>query len=205
MAFDRLKNRFRKPQRPDQSAADHPVNVLLMGFVNHLHTVRDARVIELGTKRTSDGASTVHRDWAAADATFFATDFEAGVDVDMIADVQALSDYFEPGSIDAVIGCSVFEHVKRPWLAAAEIGKVLKPGGQVLIQTHFSFPLHGYPNDYWRYSIDALEMLFAEEGGLRIIGTGYQYPVDLVAPELASPDRVQAFLNSCVVAEKPLG
>jgi hypothetical protein len=30
---------------------------------------------------------------------------------------------------DALIACSVFEHIRKPWLAAEEIGKILKPGG----------------------------------------------------------------------------
>ena len=43
-----------------------------------------------------------------------------------------------------------------------------------------------------------------EDAGLRIVGSAYQYPVGLHAPELPPPDSIEAYLNTCVVAEKPL-
>ena len=192
------------PHRPDQTAADHPANVLLANFIHRLHAIRNAQVLELGTKRSNPTQSTVHREWAAADAVYICSDFEDGLDVDLLADVHTLSQSVAPDSQDAVIACSVFEHVQRPWIGAAEIAKVLRPGGQVFIQTHFAFPIHGYPSDYWRYTRDALETIFGADAGLSIIGSAYQFPVDLHAPELPPPETIEAYLNTCVVAEKPL-
>lgn len=192
------------PVRPDQAAADHPANILLVTFIHRLHAVRGAQVLELGTKRSSPERSTVHREWAAADAAYVCSDFEDGLDVDLLADVHTLSQSVAPDSQHAVIACSVFEHVQRPWIGASEIGKVLRPGGQVFVQTHFAFPIHGYPSDYWRYTRDALETIFGADAGLRIVGSAYQYPVELHAPELPPPDTIEAYLNVCVVAEKPL-
>ncbi len=190
--------------RPDQAAADHPANLLLVNFIHRLHAVRRAQVLELGTKRSSPERSTVHREWAAADAAYVCSDFDDGLDVDLLADVHTLSQSVAPDSQHAVIACSVFEHVQRPWIGAIEIGKVLRPGGQVFIQTHFAFPIHGYPSDYWRYTRDALETIFGADAGLRIVGSAYQYPVGLHAPELPPPDTIEAYLNVCIVAEKPL-
>lgn len=192
------------PARPDQAAADHPANLLLVNFIHRLHAVRAAQVLELGTKRSSPERSTVHREWAAADAHYVCSDFDDGLDVDLLADVHTLSQSVARDSQHGVIACSVFEHVQRPWIGAIEIGKVLRPGGQVFIQTHFAFPIHGYPSDYWRYTRDALETIFGEDAGLRIVGSAYQYPVGLHAPELPPPDTIEAYLNVCVVAEKPL-
>ena len=47
--------------RPEQAAAEHPANVLLVNFINRLHGVRAAQVLELGTKRSNPDRSTVHR------------------------------------------------------------------------------------------------------------------------------------------------
>src|SRR4051812_23425164 len=33
------------------------------------------------------------------------------------------------GSYDVVLSVDVFEHIDRPWLAAAEISRILRPGG----------------------------------------------------------------------------
>ena len=202
-----LARRLRKPlasQREDQTSPTHSANVLLSNFVLRLHGVRNARVLELGTRRSDPKRSTVHRAWAAADAVYTCSDFEAGLDVDVLADVHTLSQVIAPNSLDAVIACSVFEHVQRPWIGAAEIGKVLKPGGQVFVQTHFAFPIHGFPSDYWRYTRDALETIFGADAGLRVIGSAYQFPVELHAPELPAPGEIEAYLNTCVVAEKPV-
>ena len=43
--------------------------------------------------------------------------------------------------------------------------KALKVGGLIYIQTHQSFPLHGYPHDYFRFSREALASLFGTHDG----------------------------------------
>ena len=209
----RLRARFAQPQPlpivpkspadVSQQAPSHPANLLLANFVNRLHATRVAEVLELGSLRSEATRSTIHREWAAPDAHFVCSDFQDGLDVDVVADIHVLSQHFVPETLDAVIACSVFEHVQRPWIGAAEIGRVLKPGGQVFIQTHFAFPLHGYPSDYWRYTREALETIFGADAGLRIVASAYQYPVRLHAPELPPPETIEAYLNVCVVAEKP--
>jgi SAM-dependent methyltransferase len=64
------------------------------------------------------------------------------------------------GSYDVVISVDVFEHIDRPWLAAAEIRRILAPGGLVYTSTLFSWRYHPCPIDYWRYTPEALEFLF---------------------------------------------
>jgi SAM-dependent methyltransferase len=61
---------------------------------------------------------------------------------------------------DAVVSASVFEHINKPWLAAEEIKRVLRPGGMTMHFVPFSFPFHGSPYDFWRYTTSALESLF---------------------------------------------
>lgn len=192
------------PQESPERAPGHPANLLLSAFIARLQAIRAARVIELGTMRSQPDRSTVHRDWAAADADFVCSDFQDGLDVDVVADIHTLSQSFAVDSQDAIIACSVFEHVQRPWIGAAEIGRVLRPGGQVFVQTHFAFPIHGYPSDYWRYTREALETIF-RDAGLGIVGSAYQFPVRLLAPELPPPELIEAYLNVCLVAEKPAG
>jgi SAM-dependent methyltransferase len=63
-------------------------------------------------------------------------------------------------SVDAVICSAVLEHVKRPWLAAAEIRRVLKPGGALYVAVPFLQPLHGYPNHFFNMTGSGLASLF---------------------------------------------
>ncbi len=61
-----------------------------------------------------------------------------------------------------MLSVDVFEHIDRPWLAAAEIGRILAPGGLAYTSTLFSWRYHPCPIDYWRYTPEALEFLFGE-------------------------------------------
>ena len=65
-------------------------------------------------------------------------------------------------SYDAVFSISVMEHVARPWAAAREIRRILKPGGVVYHAAPFSYFFHGAPMDFWRYTPDAMKQLFPD-------------------------------------------
>ncbi|MGR3607285.1 MAG: class I SAM-dependent methyltransferase [Sulfitobacter sp.] len=63
-------------------------------------------------------------------------------------------------SFDFIFSLDVFEHIDRPWLAAKEIQRLLKPGGVTVHSTLFSWRYHPCPIDYWRYSAEGLKSLF---------------------------------------------
>ncbi len=62
---------------------------------------------------------------------------------DVIADVHALP--FVDGAFAAVIALNAFEHYRNPFQAAAEIARVLAPGGRLFMQTAFLQPAHEAP------------------------------------------------------------
>jgi len=64
-------------------------------------------------------------------------------------------------SVDAVISLSVFEHLPDPFAMAAEIRRVLKPGGTVWIETAFMQPLHADPSHYFNMTLEGLLQTFA--------------------------------------------
>jgi SAM-dependent methyltransferase len=51
---------------------------------------------------------------------------------------------FKDNVFDAVISIAVLEHVRDPFACAAEIARVLKPGGILWCSAPFMVPLHGY-------------------------------------------------------------
>ncbi len=87
----------------------------------------------------------MHRDWVPHAAEFLGTDIEGGEDVDVVADVHTLSAVVGAERFDVILSASTFEHLKYPGLAAHELLKTLTVGGLLFVQTHQSFPLHGYP------------------------------------------------------------
>ena len=80
----------------------------------------------------------------------------------IIADITGCADRIPDASFDLVFSSDVFEHIDRPWLAAQEIARILKPGGIAVTHTLFSWRNHPCPIDYWRYSAECLEFLFAD-------------------------------------------
>ena len=62
---------------------------------------------------------------------------------------------------DYVICSSVMEHVAKPWLAAKNIEDILQDGGLLIWTTPWVWRIHGYPNDYWRFSPNGVKQLFS--------------------------------------------
>jgi SAM-dependent methyltransferase len=79
----------------------------------------------------------------------------------IVADITDCRVQVPDDSVDLVISCDVLEHIARPWLAAAEIARILRPGGVVVTRTVWAWRNHPCPIDYWRFSAECLEFLFA--------------------------------------------
>ena len=120
------------------------------------------RVLDIGA---SDGWIQPHLPLAVE---YFALDFPpTGRDLyaarpDVFADAAALP--FSDASFDGVICLEVLEHVVAPTKGAAEIARVLKPGGSAWISMPFLYPLHDAPFDFQRYTEYGLRRALQESG-----------------------------------------
>ncbi len=70
---------------------------------------------------------------------------------------------FADNSFDGVFSFAVLEHVKLPFEAAAEMSRVLKPGGTLAVCAAFLQPVHGYPHHYFNMTSSGLKVLFENE------------------------------------------
>jgi len=187
------------PRRPKTPAGDPTA---IMTFIEGVLAMPAPRVIELGTRRSNPAVSTLHKVWVPHAAEYLGVDYEAGLDVDIVADVHRLSEAVGADSVDAVVSSSTFEHIKYPWVAALEIARVLRPGGYVFVQTHQTFCLHAYPHDFWRFTEGSLSALFGPSVGLEILACHYEYPVHIVSRDDPGQQLDPAWLNVCVTARK---
>lgn len=70
---------------------------------------------------------------------------------------------FHEAAFDGVILTEVLEHCVDPKAAMAEVLRVLKPGGLVLVTSPFLWPDHRTEDykDYWRFTEQAWELLLS--------------------------------------------
>ena len=171
-------------------------------FREKLNGIKNPKILELGTGRWDVNKATHHKAWSPPDSTYVMSDIFSGVDVDVVADAHDLSP-FENEEFDAFIAISVWEHLRKPWLAAQAAHRVLKPGGILLVETHFAFPVHGYPSDYCRWTDEGLKGLFDAPEWVNQ-SAGMHYPCVITPPKEVTVwnKAAPAFLNVNIFATK---
>lgn len=81
---------------------------------------------------------------------------------DVFGDAQALP--FADSSIDHALLLDVIEHIPDPDRSLAELNRVLKPGGSLVLQVPFLYPLHDEPLDFHRWTRHGLRRAAATHG-----------------------------------------
>jgi len=81
---------------------------------------------------------------------YVGVDVREGPNVSIVANVESLP--VADCSFDTVICIMVLEHVRDYRKAIAEMYRVLKPKGLMILATHGTWAIHGEPNDFWRWT-----------------------------------------------------
>jgi SAM-dependent methyltransferase len=82
--------------------------------------------------------------------------------LDAVADLTTMP--FAAGSFDACTNIVTLEHVREPGCVLAEIERVLKPGGRLLLVVPHEWEVHQSPHDYFRYTRHGVKYLLDEAG-----------------------------------------
>jgi SAM-dependent methyltransferase len=131
-----------------------PTKALIGHYVDHSGLT--GRVLEIGGRDGADSATALFPaprfSYANLDAA------PSDIPHTIVADITDCRATIPDASFDLVVSSDVFEHIDRPWLAAAEIARILKPGGLAITHTLFSWRNHPCPIDYWRFSKECLEL-----------------------------------------------
>ena len=86
----------------------------------------------------------------------------AGEDIDVYYEGAVLP--FEDARFDAVFSSQVLEHVPDIDVSLAELCRVLKPGGQLLVTLPFVWCEHEQPHDFRRYTTFGVAALLGRHG-----------------------------------------
>ena len=140
-----------------------------MGDINQLHFIKQhsgiiaGAILEIGSK---DYGSTPDFRSVFPDYDYVGIDIEKGKGVDVVLDLtndfNIVSQKLGGRKFNTVICFSVLEHCKNPFKMCDNISKLLNNNGILFISAPFSWGIHGYPSDYWRFTPDGIKVLLPE-------------------------------------------
>ena len=130
---------------------------------------RAPRVLQVGSRPLVSDRN--ERNWRSlvakrfgSRARFIGIDLRDGANVDHVLDIcsgpKAIKAALGEEPFDLVVCCHVLEHTRRPTKAARNIESALRPGGVAYISTPWSQAFHATPDDYWRFSVRGLMLMF---------------------------------------------
>jgi len=147
-----------------------------MPYLSKIGNKKGMKILEIGSREVT-GKSVARNKWFSK-AKYIGFDYYKGKNVDVVGDAHKLSKYFKNDEkFDVIYSSACFEHFAMPWLVASEIQKLLKVGGLIFIETHFSWSSHERPWHFFQYSDMALKVLFSKELGFECIDAGVSNPM----------------------------
>lgn len=123
--------------------------------------VKDKKVLEIGS-RDINGSLRPYIE-SLEPTSYVGVDIIDGPGVDKICRVEELIDIFGEKEFDVIIATELIEHVKDWRTAIHNIKKICNLNGIILITTRsIGFPIHGFPNDFWRFEKNDMEFIFSD-------------------------------------------
>jgi hypothetical protein len=85
-----------------------------------------------------------------------------GVDVaaDLIGDFDSVDRAVGGMRFNTVICFSVLEHCRNPFRMGETITRLTRDEGIVFVSVPFSWQIHAYPSDYWRFTAEGIKEIF---------------------------------------------
>ena len=114
----------------------------------------EGRVLEVGSLNVNGSARDVV-------PIAVGIDMRKGTGVDMVLSVVDLPQHFPPGHFDACISTETLEHVEDWKAFITNTWDAVKDGGYlVMTMASRSKGRHAYPDDYWRFSLDDIKLIY---------------------------------------------
>lgn len=178
------------------------MNAALEKFQHRMLEFDKPEILCTGMKQW-EGSPVADYTKAAPHGVWVNTDIEQGDEVDLVGDLQTMWETIKD-RFEGIFSQATLEHIERPWVAVHSMAAMLKPSGLLYLNTHQTFPIHGYPNDYFRFSDESLKTM-ARDSGLVVLEAGYSHPCVINPPPSVKRwnPLAHAYLNVWLLAEKP--
>lgn len=138
-----------------------------MGDINQMNFVKrnmaqiKPPIFEVGAK--DYGSTQIFRD-LFKDQVYVTADMEEGKNVDLVldltTDIDDIKNKLPVKSFNTIMCFSVLEHCNNPFKMAENLTELLADGGKIFIGVPFSWHIHAYPSDYWRFTPEGIKVLF---------------------------------------------
>jgi SAM-dependent methyltransferase len=111
---------------------------------------------------------------------------------DVLGDAQALP--FADSSIDHALLLDVLEHLPQPDRCLKELNRIIKPGGTLISQVPFLYPLHDQPPDFHRWTRHGLRRAARTNGYSIAVESASGHPLE-TAPLNANIALSKSLIN----------
>jgi SAM-dependent methyltransferase len=118
-------------------------------------------------------------------------DIDPGAGATYTADLCMRNEHVPAERFDYVFCTEVLEHTMQPFDAVAELHRLLRPGGRLILTVPFNLRIHGPLPDCWRFT----------EHGLRSLLRNF---VDLELAAIETLDRPLMPIHYTVVGARPV-
>jgi SAM-dependent methyltransferase len=148
--------------RPARSSRNYYALVLLL---EKLRRVVDSDLLEGGDRMLDYGCGNKpYRElFGGKFRNYVGADIAGNRETDLVIDSEGKVPAADE-SFDCVLSSQVLEHVTSPRVYLKEAHRLLRPGGSLILSTHGIWPYHPDPTDYWRWTIEGLQLEIRQAG-----------------------------------------
>ena len=148
----------------------HPNSRMIMTLMinDYLNKAEPAKILDVGSY---DVNGTYKDLFGVPGWEYTGLDVQAGPNVDVVLE-DPYAFPFPDDAFDVVISGQALEHIEFFWKTWAEIVRVTRNGGIIIMIAPFRIREHRYPVDCWRFLPDGFKALARLEGLEGVLRTG---------------------------------
>jgi len=133
-----------------------PVMDWVEGMVEK-YGLKDKYTLEVGSRNVNGSVRELFS------GVYFGVDMVEGYGVNEVMNAHDLK--LPDNEFEVVVSTEMLEHDSEFWQSMKEMGRVLKPGGHLIITARGNgFPEHSWPSDYYRFMPESTKVLIELAG-----------------------------------------